>query len=844
MATYSWTGVSADWSAAGDWSGGAVPGSLDTAIIAAAGAYDVTVTGAVDVGALVLSTGTITISSDITLEADSSIGASATLEGAGTIAASAASSYVATLTNAGLLAGDVASGTLLVFTGGFDNTGTVLATNAGIADIAPISSLTNLNTGTLSGGVWEASGNSAAIDLYQNGADTQVSTDAATIILGVGGAEIFSWASAANRFVSLEASLTSIAAIGALEVLGGRDYTTTNTITDTGTIVLAADTLSAGGIIIASGGLLYGNASSVSHVTDNGLLAATGGILDLAGGLSGSGAVQVDAGSHLILSGTIGNAITDNGAVDVAAGHTLTMTGNVTGSGGYVISSAIMNGNTPVGVAATLDLAGASGAGVLFNGPAGVLVLGTPGGYTGAITGFGEGDSIVIAGVATAESFSGGTLTLSGASGPLAALNIAGSYGTADFGSGVNGGATTITLTNPADHAFNYTLEGPSWHARNITWSFAVQNYASDSADAFSSFMTNTGTAYEGVVQQAFSLWAAASGIGFTQVADASSPTAAADIRIGWGNLLSVGGEIGLASYSYTGNQFSQDAIVRLEDPAISAIIANATVPGGYVYSAFTTSLLQVALHEIGHDLGLDHSTDINAIMYPTADYRQNPTLSASDTLGIQALYAGVACFAAGTRIATARGLVAVEALRVGDRIPTLVGGRLRRVRWIGWRRLAPPRHPRPEEVQPVRIRKDSFGDGVPQRDLLLSPDHAVFSAGVLIPARHLVNGTSIVQEEVEEITYVHVELDRHDVLLAEGLACESYLDTGNRAAFANGGAASALHPDFARLAAWRVWDEFACAPLMLGGPRVAAVRAYASASSRRNGDRTANSAI
>jgi collagen type I/II/III/V/XI/XXIV/XXVII alpha len=69
---------------------------------------------------------------------------------------------------------------------------------------------------------------------------------------------------------------------------------------------------------------------------------------------------------------------------------------------------------------------------------------------------------------------------------------------------------------------------------------------------------------------------------------------------------------------------------------------------------------------------------------------------------------------------------------------------------------------------------------------------------------------------------YYHVELERHELLLAEGLAVESYLDTGDRASFENGGGAVVLHPDFARL----VWDGRACAELKVTGPELDAVRA------------------
>ena len=178
-------------------------------------------------------------------------------------------------------------------------------------------------------------------------------------------------------------------------------------------------------------------------------------------------------------------------------------------------------------------------------------------------------------------------------------------------------------------------------------------------------------------------------------------------------------------------------------------------------------------------------------------------------------------CFAAGTRIATAGGEVAVEDLRQGDRLVLARGGRAPVV-WIGRRTLACRRYPRPAAIMPVRIRAGAFREGVPSRDLWLSPDHAVFADGVLIPVRMLVNRRTIVQLPVKEVTYFHVELAAHDVLLAEGLACESYLDTGNRAAFAGAVAVTTLHPDFAGA----VRERRGCAPLVLDGPEVHAVRA------------------
>ena len=142
-----------------------------------------------------------------------------------------------------------------------------------------------------------------------------------------------------------------------------------------------------------------------------------------------------------------------------------------------------------------------------------------------------------------------------------------------------------------------------------------------------------------------------------------------------------------------------------------------------------------------------------------------------------------VQCFAEGTHIATEHGPVAVEDLAEGMGVITARGD-IAPIAWLGRRRVACRSHPRPGDAFPVRIRAGAVGPGLPVRDLLLSPDHAVFIAGVLIPVRYLVNGTSIAQERVDAVTYYHLELAAHDVVLAEGLPCESYLDTGNRAAF------------------------------------------------------------
>ncbi len=148
-----------------------------------------------------------------------------------------------------------------------------------------------------------------------------------------------------------------------------------------------------------------------------------------------------------------------------------------------------------------------------------------------------------------------------------------------------------------------------------------------------------------------------------------------------------------------------------------------------------------------------------------------------------------IACFLSGTRIATAAGEVAVEQVAVGDQVVAIEHGRrtLRPVRWHGSRTvdLSLMDADDAREAAPVRIRAGAFADGVPSRDLLITPEHCVLVDDRLVPARMLVNGSSIVREAgLHRFTVHHIECDRHAILLSDGLPTESYLDTGNRRGF------------------------------------------------------------
>jgi hypothetical protein len=190
---------------------------------------------------------------------------------------------------------------------------------------------------------------------------------------------------------------------------------------------------------------------------------------------------------------------------------------------------------------------------------------------------------------------------------------------------------------------------------------------------------------------------------------------------------------------------------------------------------------------------------------------------------GYQTLSLALACFAAGSRISTPNGPVAVEDLREGDDVMT-VSGRPRPIKWIGYRILDCRRHPNADRVQPIRIAPHAFALNQPRRPLLLSPDHAVYTDNVLIPIKCLLNGKTIAQIEAGRITYYHVELASHDVILAEDLPVESYLETGSRAVFDNSGLPILLHPEFNQDAG-AIWEALACAPLVVSAADLAPLR-------------------
>jgi hypothetical protein len=142
-------------------------------------------------------------------------------------------------------------------------------------------------------------------------------------------------------------------------------------------------------------------------------------------------------------------------------------------------------------------------------------------------------------------------------------------------------------------------------------------------------------------------------------------------------------------------------------------------------------------------------------------------------------------CYAHGTHILTDRGEVLIENLKVGDLVVTPnANSPTAEIRWIGRQHFEGNAA---RFTQPILVRAGALGEGLPHRDLRVSHDHCLHLDGRLVPAKLLVNGASIVLDKGHEVLdYVNIELDRHSVILAEGIESESYLDCGNRSRFHN----------------------------------------------------------
>lgn len=165
-------------------------------------------------------------------------------------------------------------------------------------------------------------------------------------------------------------------------------------------------------------------------------------------------------------------------------------------------------------------------------------------------------------------------------------------------------------------------------------------------------------------------------------------------------------------------------------------------------------------------------------VVHHTIDARARETVSVSG--------GGVICFTPGTMIDTPDGPRAVQDLREGDRLQTRDSG-AQDIQWIGSRRMTGARLFAMPELRPVRIRAGAFGVERPDQEFLVSPNHRMLIRGsvaqslfntpeVLVAAKDLINGTTVTLDtQVKEITYIHLMLPSHQIVMANGVETESF---------------------------------------------------------------------
>ncbi|MGH1454785.1 MAG: Ig-like domain-containing protein [Paracoccaceae bacterium] len=144
-----------------------------------------------------------------------------------------------------------------------------------------------------------------------------------------------------------------------------------------------------------------------------------------------------------------------------------------------------------------------------------------------------------------------------------------------------------------------------------------------------------------------------------------------------------------------------------------------------------------------------------------------------------------IPCFTPGTTIATPKGERLVEELQIGDRVITRDNG-LQEIRWIGQKGLTGVQLQRNAHLKPVLIKRGALGNGLPERDMLVSPNHRVLvnnektalyfeEREVLAAAKHLVGAEGIHEVDVMGTTYIHFMFDHHEVVLSNGSWTESF---------------------------------------------------------------------
>lgn len=594
--------------------------------------------------------------------------------------------------------------------------------------------------------------------------------------------------------------------------------------------------LAVGGSLIDNGTITVGGTLAVGSPSAPTLLANPAGFNVISPSyvtVSGTGKIIVQNGANL--SAGIGTALAGTLSLQIGAGSSL-----------------------------TLDKAAATDT-VTFVGTGGALNIVTPQQFSGgkfgypysmaaAIAGFDASDAITINNPITNATFNAGVLSLSNAGNTISTtLNLTGNYAGQTF-LALPVSATTTQISLFAGTVFvagtTITVGALAGGTASLDTLFADTNIITNKT-VTTLVINGPGTVSLNGAVTIHNLFVSGGGTFILNGAVVTTDPVTVDAQgniTGFGKLIGAITDTGAITAS-GGTLDLTDAIsgpgtLNMAAGASLQLDAAVTTTGGLNFTGLNETLILGSAATISttiNGFGAGDTIKLNGQQIVASEYNTGThvlTIHGADTIARTLTLAGnytaamltpkagvisqPACFAAGTPILTTRGEVAVEDLIEGDEVVTWSGG-TSPVRWIGRRRVDCARHPSSRDLMPVRVRQSAFGDAMPARDLFLSPDHAIYipEQDVLIPVKYLIDGDMITQIDVSEVTYFHVELAAHDVLLAAGLPTESFLPGWDRGWFENADGPIRLFQDFTA----RPHEAMGYARLAIMGADVAAVR-------------------
>ncbi|MGB3246563.1 MAG: Hint domain-containing protein [Sulfitobacter sp.] len=250
----------------------------------------------------------------------------------------------------------------------------------------------------------------------------------------------------------------------------------------------------------------------------------------------------------------------------------------------------------------------------------------------------------------------------------------------------------------------------------------------------------------------------------------------------------------GIVQYTYTPQNLGQTASIQASGDGLgdtyvrfNANVLIARTPAGVPdpTAPVLSNLMLLPGTDAGDNIGslvIDRNTDV--------DFNGDGTITPGpveegNNLFFTGPLPGVICFTPGTRIATKRGEVPVEQLREGDLVLTRDNGQ-QELRWVGRRNLDRTDLTHTPAFSPIMIQAGALGEGMPQRDMMVSPNHRMLVTSklaellfgeheVLAAAKHLTGLDGVNVALVSNVSYIHIMFDRHEVVLADGVWAESF---------------------------------------------------------------------